>query len=59
MNIVLNTSPIIFLGKINCLHLLENCVTDIIAIPNVVFELGDYSLPTFIRVESLSMIGLA
>jgi len=59
MNIVLNTSPIIFLGKINCLHLLENCVTDIIATPNVVFELGDYSLPTFIRVESLSMIGLA
>jgi predicted nucleic acid-binding protein len=59
MKIVLNTSPIIFLGKINCLHWLENCTTEIIAPKNVVLELGDYSLPSFIRVETLSMIGFA
>lgn len=59
MKIVLNTSPIIFLGKINCLHLLEKCVSEIIAPKNVVLELGDYSLPNFIRVESLSMVGFS
>jgi predicted nucleic acid-binding protein len=59
MKIVLNTSPIIFLGKINCLHLLKNCVTEIIAPKNVVMELGDYVLPDFIRVETLSMVGLS
>lgn len=59
MKIVLNTSPIIFLGKINCLHWLENCATEIIAPKNVVLELGDYALPSFIRVETLSMVGLA
>jgi predicted nucleic acid-binding protein len=59
MKIVLNTSPIIFLGKINCLHWLENCAAEIIAPKNVVLELGDYSLPSFIRVETLSMIGFA
>ena len=59
MKIVLNTSPIIFLGKINCLHLLEQCVSEVIVPKNVVVELGDDSLPTFIRVETLSMIGRA
>jgi predicted nucleic acid-binding protein len=59
MKIVLNTSPIIFLGKINCLHYLENCATDIIAPKNVVHELGDYALPSFIRVETLSIVGSA
>jgi predicted nucleic acid-binding protein len=59
MKIVLNTSPIIFLGKINCLQLLEQCVSDVIVPKNVVVELGDDSLPTFIRVETLSMIGRA
>jgi len=59
MKIVLNASPIIFLGKINCLHRLENCANEIIAPKNVVLELGDDSLPTFIHVESLSMIGVA
>lgn len=59
MKIVLNTSPIIFLGKINCLHLLEHCASEIIAPQNVVLELGNYSLPDFIRVETLSMVGLS
>ncbi len=59
MKIVLNTSPIIFLGKINCLHWLESCATEIIVPKNVVLELGDYSLPSFIQVETLSMVGFA
>jgi predicted nucleic acid-binding protein len=59
MKIVLNTSPIIFLGKINCLHLLEQCANNIIAPKNVELELGDYALPDFIHVETLSMVGLA
>lgn len=59
MKLVLNTSPIIFLGKINCLHLLAECATEIIAPKNVVLELGDYPLPSFIRVESLSTVGFS
>lgn len=59
MKIVLNTSPIIFLNKINCLHFLENCASKIIAPEIVELELGDYSLPDFVHVETLSMVGLA
>ena len=59
MKIVLNTSPIIFLGKINCLHLLENCVSEVFVPKNVVNELGDYTLPHFINIKSLSVIGTA
>lgn len=59
MKIVLNTSPIIFLGKINTLHLLENCACEVIAPKNVVLELGDYVLPDFIRVETLSMVSFS
>ena len=59
MKIVLNTSPIIFLGKINCLHLLETCVSEVFVPQNVVQELGDESLPSFITTQSLSMIGTA
>jgi predicted nucleic acid-binding protein len=59
MKIVLNTSPVIFLGKINCLHLLENCVDSVFVPQNVVQELGDESLPPFINIKSLSMIGTA
>ncbi len=59
MKIVLNTSPIIFLGKINCLHLLENCVNEVFVPENVVHELGNYTLPHFINIKSLSVIGTA
>ncbi len=59
MRIVLNTSPIIFLGKINRLNLLEHCASHIVTPKNVALELGDYELPDFIHVESLSMVGLA
>ena len=59
MKIVLNTSPIIFLGKVNCLHLLSHCATDISVPEDVKSELGDYSLPSFMRLETLSATGAA
>jgi predicted nucleic acid-binding protein len=59
MKIVLNTSPIIFLSKINCLHLLEICVSEVFVPQNVVHELGDESLPRFINIKALSLIGTA
>ena len=59
MKIVLNTSPIIFLSKIDCLHLLVDCVDDIYVPQAVIEELRDYALPTFIIVHSLTAIGAA
>ncbi len=59
MKIVLNTSPIIFLHKVNRLQVLKHCVTDMIAPQNVVRELGDYVLPDFMRSETLSDVGLS
>ncbi|MBE0435491.1 MAG: DUF3368 domain-containing protein [Methylomicrobium sp.] len=57
MKIVLNTSPIIFLGKINCLHLLTHCATEILVPEDVKAELGDDSLPSFMLVKALSNTG--
>ncbi|EIC30229.1 MULTISPECIES: DUF3368 domain-containing protein [Methylomicrobium] len=59
MKIVLNTSPIIFLGKIESLGLLQDCVDDIFAPKAVIDELCDYTLPYFIKVRPLSDIGAA
>lgn len=59
MKIVLNTSPIIFLGKIDSLHLLPDCIDDIYAPQAVVDELRDFAAPNFIKVCSLSDIGAA
>ena len=59
MKIVLDTSPIIFLSKIDSLHLLVDCVDDIYAPQAVIEELRDYSPPSFIKVRSLSTIGAA
>ena len=56
---VLNTSPIIFLSKIDCLHLLVDCVDDIYAPEAVIQELRDYAPPTFIKAQSPSAIGAA
>jgi predicted nucleic acid-binding protein len=43
VKIVLNTSPIIFLGKIESLGLLQDCVDDIYAPKGVIDELRDYT----------------
>jgi predicted nucleic acid-binding protein len=59
VKIVLNTSPIIFISKINSLHLLVDCVDDIYAPQAVIQELRDYAPPTFIKARSLSTIGAA
>jgi predicted nucleic acid-binding protein len=57
VKIVLNTSPIIFLSKINCLSLLVDCANEVFTPTAVVTELHDYSLPGFINVQSLSVVG--
>ena len=59
MKIVLNTSPIIFLSKIDCLKLLADCFDDIVTPDAVVHELHEYTLPEFIKDRSLSVIGTA
>jgi predicted nucleic acid-binding protein len=59
VKIVLNTSPVIFLSKIDSLHLLVDCVDDIYVPQAVIEELRDYALPTFIIVHSLTAIGAA
>jgi len=59
MKIVLNTSPIIFLSKIDCLKLLTECINDIYAPEAVIHELHEYSSPAFIKVGTLSAIGAA
>jgi len=51
--------PYYFLSKIDCLHLLVDCVDDIYAPQVVIQELRDYALPTFIKAGSLSAIGAA
>jgi len=57
MNVVSNTSPLIFLSKIDALDLLALCF-DSIAIPNAVDdELKEFTLPDFISRESISEFG--
>lgn len=59
MKIVLNTSPIIFLSKIDGLKLLNECIDDIYAPEAVIHELHEYSPPVFIKIGTLSVIGAA
>lgn len=59
MKIVLNTSPIIFLSKVDSLNLLADCIDDIYAPAAVINELHEYTLPAFIKVRTLSATGAA
>ena len=59
MQIVLNTSPIIFLSKIDCLSLLADCFANVYVSTGVVRELLEYQLPPFIQEHELSKEGLA
>ena len=59
MRIVLNTSPVIFLSKIDCLHLLADCVEELYVPQGVVEELNEYKLPAFIQPCTLSEVGAA
>ena len=44
-----NTSPIIFLSKINQLELLEKCFSEVYVPEVVLDELTDYTAPKFIQ----------
>ena len=59
MRIVLNTSPVVFLSKIDCLHLLADCVEELYVPQGVVDELNEYKLPAFIPPAPLSEVGAA
>lgn len=59
MKIVLNTSPIIFLSKVNSLHLLSDCFESVHAPKAVVEELHEYAAPRFIQAHSLTAISAA
>ena len=57
MNVVSNTSPIIFLSKLDALYLLPQCF-DNIAIPaGVSRELGEIVLPSYITITPISEAG--
>ena len=58
MKIVLNTSPIIFLGKIDALKLLSACAHEAYVPQGVVAELHEHELPAFIQAHALSEVGL-
>lgn len=59
MKVVLNTSPIIFLSKVESLTLLTDCCAEIYVPQAVIDELHDYSLPEKIITRSLSPEGVA
>ena len=59
MKFVLNTSPVIFLGKINCLHLLIESVNTIFIPQRVADELLDNKLQAQLELREVSQIGAA
>ncbi len=59
MKIVLNTSPIIFLSKIDSINFLADCIDEVYVPKGVVDELCGYELPSFIKVHTLSKTGAA
>lgn len=59
MKVVLNTSPIIFLGKIDCLKVLTECFAEIYVPQGVIDELQDYPLPVNMQISNLSSEGAA
>lgn len=58
MKVVSNTSPLIFLSKIEQLSLLQKCFFEVFVPMNVYKEFGS-DLPTFIKVHVVSEIGQA
>jgi len=59
VKVVLNTSPIIFLGKIDCLKVLTECFAEIYVPQGVIDELQDYPLPVNMQISNLSSEGAA
>ena len=59
MKVCSNTSPIIFLSKINQLELLNKCFSEIFVPEAVLSELIDENIPTFISQSKVSEHGKA
>ena len=59
MKIVLNTSPIIFLSKVDSLKLLADISDDIYTLMAVINELHEVTPPPIIKVATLSAVGAA
>ncbi len=57
IDVVSNTSPLIFLQKINSLNLLKNCFRSIYIPEGVRNEWGVKSIPSFISVHPISEFG--
>ncbi|MCD6586602.1 MAG: hypothetical protein J7K96_12640 [Desulfobacteraceae bacterium] len=57
IDVVSNTSPLIFLEKIDSLNLLKNCFRTVYISEGVKDEWGIKSIPSFISVHSLSEFG--
>ncbi len=57
MKVVSNTSPIIFLSKIEALDLLPQCFDQVMIPPSVSNELGDLLLPKYIQYTKISLAG--
>ena len=57
IDVVSNTSPLIFLGKVDSLDLLRGCFNTVVIPEEVQKECGERSLPEFIQVRSLSALG--
>jgi len=51
--------PSNFLSKINCLHLLADCIEELYVPQLVLDELNEYKLPAFIQSRTLSEVGAA
>ena len=59
VNVVSNTSPLIFLENIDCLHLLGECFNKVYIPEKVKKEWGVKSVPDFISVHSVSQLGMS
>lgn len=57
MRVVSNTSPIIFLSKLNALHLLSECFSSVCIPRSVCKELGDIRLPEMVKVQDITPSG--
>lgn len=56
IDVVSNTSPLIFLGKVNALHLLDECFRNVYIPERVKIEWGK-DAPTYISIHPVSQIG--
>lgn len=58
IDVVSNTSPLIFLEKIDCLPLLKECFNTIFIPERVKMEWGETYIPDFISIRSVSESGM-